>query len=294
MSETRRGWKIRHACLWKLDTNRVRNGVEFIARSNSHKHTHTHTGVKGLRQSNCMSPLPVIFGMSVRQVGADSVALRCAAHIFYSECFLDPSATLTLPPTPSNQYIISGHYAYMHIYRERDWIKEKKDCWNECMCVCVLVGVGVVCSAARSASCLLRKLKNVLTLCFCVPCAFIYVGVPQPRIEWYKDMVPLSKLANPRYKVSAANGLTVRRVQPGDGGIFQCFARNPAGEAQAQTQLFVSSEFLWCIHTRMEAWIDKPTSALNSDSLFTLVSLHFCTSFFFFIVTFFDFFYLHY
>uniref|UniRef100_A0AAX7VLX9 Sidekick cell adhesion molecule 1a n=1 Tax=Astatotilapia calliptera TaxID=8154 RepID=A0AAX7VLX9_ASTCA len=72
-----------------------------------------------------------------------------------------------------------------------------------------------------------------------IPC--LAAGVPQPRIEWYKDTVPLSKLANPRYKVSAANGLTVRRVQPGDGGIFQCFARNPAGEAQAQTQLFVSS-----------------------------------------------------
>ncbi|XP_038141195.1 protein sidekick-1-like isoform X2 [Cyprinodon tularosa] len=66
-------------------------------------------------------------------------------------------------------------------------------------------------------------------------------GVPQPRIEWYKDAVPLSKLANTRYKVSSAIGLTVRRVQPGDGGIFQCFARSPAGEAQAHTELVVSS-----------------------------------------------------
>lgn len=67
-------------------------------------------------------------------------------------------------------------------------------------------------------------------------------GVPPPRMEWYKDAVPLSKLANPRYKISSATGLTVRRVQPGDGGIFQCFARNVAGEAQAHTQLLVSSE----------------------------------------------------
>ena len=71
----------------------------------------------------------------------------------------------------------------------------------------------------------------------------MYVGVPNPRIEWYKDAVPLSKLANPRYKVSAATGLTVRRVQPGDGGIFQCFARSAAGETQAHTELLVSSEF---------------------------------------------------
>ncbi|KAK2817285.1 hypothetical protein Q5P01_025476 [Channa striata] len=72
-----------------------------------------------------------------------------------------------------------------------------------------------------------------------IPC--LATGVPQPRIEWYKDTVPLSKLSNPRYKVTTAAGLTVRRVQPGDGGIFQCFARNAAGETQAHAQLLVSS-----------------------------------------------------
>lgn len=68
--------------------------------------------------------------------------------------------------------------------------------------------------------------------------------MPQPRIEWYKDTVPLSKLANARYKVSSAAGLMVRKVQPGDGGIFQCFARSPAGEIQAHTELLVSSKFV--------------------------------------------------
>ncbi|KAM3864644.1 LOW QUALITY PROTEIN: protein sidekick-1-like [Diretmus argenteus] len=72
-----------------------------------------------------------------------------------------------------------------------------------------------------------------------IPC--LATGVPQPKVEWYKDTVPLSKLANPRYKVTTATGLTVRRVQPGDGGIFQCFARNAAGETQAHTHLLVSS-----------------------------------------------------
>lgn len=84
---------------------------------------------------------------------------------------------------------------------------------------------------------------------FCILCICTCVGVPQPRIEWYKDAVPLSKLANSRYKVTAANGLTVRRVQPGDGGIFQCFARNAAGETQAHAQLLVSSEFVRHTHT---------------------------------------------
>ncbi|CAF98159.1 unnamed protein product, partial [Tetraodon nigroviridis] len=71
-----------------------------------------------------------------------------------------------------------------------------------------------------------------------IPCQA--TGVPQPRVEWFKDAVPVSKLANPRYKITAATGLTVRRVQPGDGGIFQCLARNAAGETQASTQLLVS------------------------------------------------------
>ncbi|XP_020795716.2 LOW QUALITY PROTEIN: protein sidekick-1-like [Boleophthalmus pectinirostris] len=72
-----------------------------------------------------------------------------------------------------------------------------------------------------------------------IPC--VATGIPQPRMEWFKDTVPLSKLANPRYKVTMATGLTVRRVQPGDGGVFQCIARNAAGETQAYTQLLVSS-----------------------------------------------------
>ncbi|KAK6301232.1 hypothetical protein J4Q44_G00293300 [Coregonus suidteri] len=66
-------------------------------------------------------------------------------------------------------------------------------------------------------------------------------GVPPARIEWYKDAVPVSKLANPRYKVTSATGLTVRRVQPGDAGMFQCFARNAAGDTQTHTQLVVTS-----------------------------------------------------
>lgn len=90
----------------------------------------------------------------------------------------------------------------------------------------------------------IKEIERFLPLYICFWCTCARVGVPQPRIEWYKDAVPLSKLANPRYKVSTAAGLTVRRVQPGDGGIFQCIARNAAGETQAHTQLLVSSELL--------------------------------------------------
>lgn len=63
-----------------------------------------------------------------------------------------------------------------------------------------------------------------------------------PKLEWYKDAVPLSKLKNPRYKVISSMGLQVRKLQPSDAGIFQCFARNSAGEAQVHTYLDVTSE----------------------------------------------------
>nr|XP_015215986.1 PREDICTED: protein sidekick-1 isoform X1 [Lepisosteus oculatus]XP_015215987.1 PREDICTED: protein sidekick-1 isoform X1 [Lepisosteus oculatus] len=66
-------------------------------------------------------------------------------------------------------------------------------------------------------------------------------GVPMPRLEWYKDSVPLNKLNNPRYKVVSNMGLQVRRVQPDDSGIFQCFARNSAGEIQTHAYLDVTS-----------------------------------------------------
>ncbi|RXN03323.1 sidekick-1 isoform X2 [Labeo rohita] len=66
-------------------------------------------------------------------------------------------------------------------------------------------------------------------------------GVPMPKLEWYKDAVPLSKLNNSRYKVISSMGLQVRKLQPSDAGIFQCFARNSAGEAQVHTYLDVTS-----------------------------------------------------
>ncbi|RXM29017.1 Protein sidekick-1 [Acipenser ruthenus] len=66
-------------------------------------------------------------------------------------------------------------------------------------------------------------------------------SVPVPSLEWYKDSTPLSKLANPRYKVMVNGGLRIRGVRPEDAGIFQCFARNTAGEIQTHTYLDVTS-----------------------------------------------------
>ncbi|XP_031422173.1 protein sidekick-1 isoform X2 [Clupea harengus] len=82
-------------------------------------------------------------------------------------------------------------------------------------------------------------------------------GVPAPRIEWYKNAVPLSKLNNPRYKVLSSTGLQVRKVHPSDAGIYQCFARNSAGESQAHTYLDVTS--------MAPAFLDPPSNATVTD-----------------------------
>ncbi|KAG1927730.1 protein sidekick-2, partial [Pimephales promelas] len=67
-------------------------------------------------------------------------------------------------------------------------------------------------------------------------------GIPTPKLEWFKNAVPLSTLNNPRYKLTSSSMvLQVRRIQPDDAGIFQCFAENLAGEIQAHTNLVVTS-----------------------------------------------------
>ncbi|XP_066545960.1 protein sidekick-1 [Amia ocellicauda] len=84
-----------------------------------------------------------------------------------------------------------------------------------------------------------RKIMGEVEKSVDIPCQAR--GVPVPRMEWYKDSVPLSKINNPRYKVQSSGGLQVRRVVPEDAGIFQCFARNSAGEIQAHAYLDVTS-----------------------------------------------------
>ncbi|XP_012989296.1 protein sidekick-2 isoform X4 [Esox lucius] len=66
-------------------------------------------------------------------------------------------------------------------------------------------------------------------------------GVPQPDIVWYKDAVPISPVKTPRYRVLVGGSLQVNGLLPDDTGMFQCFARNVAGEVQTNTYLAVTS-----------------------------------------------------
>ncbi|KAM7381296.1 hypothetical protein PAMA_012239 [Pampus argenteus] len=66
-------------------------------------------------------------------------------------------------------------------------------------------------------------------------------GVPQPDIVWYKDALPIDPVKTPRYRVLVGGSLQVNGLLPGDTGMFQCFARNLAGEVQTNTYLAVTS-----------------------------------------------------
>ncbi|XP_030611677.1 protein sidekick-2 [Archocentrus centrarchus] len=66
-------------------------------------------------------------------------------------------------------------------------------------------------------------------------------GVPQPDIVWYKDALPIDPVRTPRYRVLVGGSLQVNGLLPDDTGMFQCFARNSAGEVQTNTYLAVTS-----------------------------------------------------
>ncbi|KAM9371192.1 protein sidekick-2 [Phaethornis superciliosus] len=66
-------------------------------------------------------------------------------------------------------------------------------------------------------------------------------GVPPPEMAWYKDaaLIHLEKLS--RFQLLADGSLQITGLVPDDTGMFQCFARNPAGEVQTTTYLAVTS-----------------------------------------------------
>ncbi|XP_059854532.1 protein sidekick-2 [Delphinus delphis] len=72
-----------------------------------------------------------------------------------------------------------------------------------------------------------------------VPCRA--KGVPPPSITWYKDsaVVEVGRLS--RFRQRGDGGLQISGLVPDDTGMFQCFARNAAGEVQTSTYLAVTS-----------------------------------------------------
>ncbi|NWW24390.1 SDK2 protein, partial [Falcunculus frontatus] len=66
-------------------------------------------------------------------------------------------------------------------------------------------------------------------------------GVPPPEMAWYKDaaLLHLEKLS--RFQLLEDGSLQISGLIPDDTGMFQCFARNAAGEVQTTTYLAVTS-----------------------------------------------------
>lgn len=73
-------------------------------------------------------------------------------------------------------------------------------------------------------------------------------GVPPPTMFWYKDAALLEVEKLSRFRLLANGSLQISGLVPDDTGMFQCFARNAAGEVQSSTYLAVTSrcqQVLW-------------------------------------------------
>nr|XP_045038349.2 protein sidekick-2 isoform X2 [Desmodus rotundus] len=66
-------------------------------------------------------------------------------------------------------------------------------------------------------------------------------GVPPPSITWYKDAAVVEVARLSRFRQRGDGGLQISGLVPDDTGMFQCFARNAAGEVQTSTYLAVTS-----------------------------------------------------
>ncbi|XP_076265168.1 sidekick cell adhesion molecule isoform X3 [Rhynchophorus ferrugineus] len=69
-----------------------------------------------------------------------------------------------------------------------------------------------------------------------LPCDVI--GIPKPNVTWYRNTEELD-LSDKRYMVEEDNSLLIKKILIGDNGMYQCFARNTAGESSMATWLKV-------------------------------------------------------
>ncbi|XP_060530016.1 protein sidekick isoform X3 [Cylas formicarius] len=69
-----------------------------------------------------------------------------------------------------------------------------------------------------------------------LPCDVI--GIPKPNVTWYRNTETLD-LSDKRYVVEEDNSLLIKKLLIADNGMYQCFARNQAGESSLSTWLRV-------------------------------------------------------
>ncbi|XP_056641389.1 protein sidekick isoform X2 [Diorhabda sublineata] len=71
-----------------------------------------------------------------------------------------------------------------------------------------------------------------------LPCDVL--GIPKPNITWYKNSEELD-LSDKRYEVQEDNSLLIKKLLINDNGMYQCFARNEAGESSLSSWLKVKT-----------------------------------------------------
>ncbi|KAJ8966484.1 hypothetical protein NQ317_018469 [Molorchus minor] len=71
-----------------------------------------------------------------------------------------------------------------------------------------------------------------------LPCDVL--GIPKPNVTWYRNTEELD-LSEKRYVVQEDNSLLIKKLSITDSGMYQCFARNEAGESSVSTWLKVKT-----------------------------------------------------
>ncbi|KAJ8914572.1 hypothetical protein NQ315_010036 [Exocentrus adspersus] len=71
-----------------------------------------------------------------------------------------------------------------------------------------------------------------------LPCDVL--GIPKPNVTWYRNTKELD-LDEKRYVVQEDNSLLIKKLLMSDNGMYQCFARNEAGESSLSTWLRVKT-----------------------------------------------------
>lgn len=68
------------------------------------------------------------------------------------------------------------------------------------------------------------------------------VGEPLPQISWYKNAVPIKPEDSYRYTINEDNSLVIKKLDLDDAAMFQCLAKNEAGEKSSYSWVKVKSE----------------------------------------------------
>ncbi|CAL7947530.1 unnamed protein product [Xylocopa violacea] len=80
------------------------------------------------------------------------------------------------------------------------------------------------------------------------------VGVPPPKITWFRNAEPVDHLLGSRYAMEEDGSLTIKKLTMSDSGMFQCLASNEAGEASSYTWLKAKKGLESRVKNRVARW----------------------------------------